>query len=182
MAIRLQRTSGLSCQRASPLGRWQLYAAPSRASAARAALRADCQGNRWCRERGFAHGDKAEPLRRAHHSGVELGVDPGHGISGRSPFAFPKVRCGRSVKSGRMSTSLSICSISVFYCFKAGRGLDGWSMHGVLSSTIFPPTTGPDLASSSMSIPILPAAGSESASVSIASASASQNRPSSMND
>jgi len=122
------------------------------------------QGNRWCRERGFAHGDKAEPLRRAHHSGVELGVDPGHRISGLSLFAFPKVRCGRSVKSGRMSTSLSICSISIFYCFKAGRGLGGWSTHGVLSSTIIPPTTGPDLASTSTSIPIL------------------QNRPSSMKD
>jgi hypothetical protein len=44
-----------------------------------------------------------------------------------------------------------------------------------------PPTASPEPASSSASIPILCALGSESGSASIASASASSNRPSSMN-
>jgi len=51
----------------------------------------------------------------------------------------------------------------------------------VLSSTVIHPSAGPDPASSSTSIPILSTAGSESGSASIASASASPNRPSSMN-
>ena len=35
------------------------------------------QGNGSCQERGAAHGDTAEPLRRARHIGVELYVKPG---------------------------------------------------------------------------------------------------------
>jgi len=46
-----------------------------------------------------------------------------------------------------MSTSLSICSINIFYCFTAGKRVGvGCITHGVSSSTIIPPTAGPDLA------------------------------------
>jgi len=136
MAVRLQRTSAVNLHPTSAAGSstQRLLALPPpeppRAPTA--------QGDRCWRERGVAHGDKVEPLRRAHHSGVKLGVEPGCGIYvlprprapnawRASPFAFAKVRRARSVKhvkSGGMSTSLSICSINFFLLLHGKRV--GW--------------------------------------------------------
>jgi len=35
------------------------------------------QGDRYCRDRGVAHEDTAEPLPRAYHIGIKLSVDRG---------------------------------------------------------------------------------------------------------
>ena len=80
MAIGLQRTSAVHLHPPSAAGSstQSLLALPPPEP-----LRAPtAQGDRCCREGGVAHGDKVEPLRRAHHSGVKLGVDPGCGICG----------------------------------------------------------------------------------------------------
>ncbi len=46
------------------------------------------QGDRCCRERGVAHGDTAELLRRAHHIGIKLSADRGvYGLGGPEPRA-----------------------------------------------------------------------------------------------
>ncbi len=153
------------------------------------------QGDRCCRERGIAHGDTAEPLRasapapyRDQTQRRPQDLRAPEALSPQRPVSEPvcvcegKVALGRSVRSGGMSTSLSICSIIIFYCFTEGKTVGvGWCTHGISSSTIIPLTTGPDPASPSTSIPILSVPDFESGSASIASASASPNRPSSMN-
>ena len=67
-----------------------------------------------------------------------------------------------------------------FYCF-TGRGSGGVEYPRSVVVNYHPSDCSPDPVSSSTSIPIWSGAGSESGLASIASASASQNRPSSMN-
>src|SRR6266851_3540374 len=131
----------LSYQLASPpLRHRQLYAAPSRASAARAAPRANCAkrplrsgARRWrttIRRSRFGARTIWGPTRcRPRDLWAPGGPSPRSARRASSfafafAFALAEVSRARSVRSGGRSTSLSIRSINIFIFSTAGE--EGW--------------------------------------------------------